>query len=128
MFEFGLSNNTRKDLLAVDGDASSIFRNTGELKEVSLVRAADFFEEHAIAFVHVMKINIEGGEYDLLEHLIDEKLVTSLDNIQIQFHDFIPDAESRMRGIQEQLARTHYITFRYPFVWENWTLRDRRRT
>ena len=70
-----------------------------------------------------MKINIEGAEYDLVEHLIDTKLVEIIRNIQVQFHDFVPNAESRMRKIQEKLRITHSISYQYRFVWENWALK-----
>jgi hypothetical protein len=38
----------------------------------------------------------------------------------VQFHDFVPNAEPRMRQIQQALAETHELTYAYPFVWENW--------
>jgi hypothetical protein len=46
--------------------------------------------------------------------------VTGMRDIQVQFHDFVPDAEHRMRRIQQALEATHDLTFEYPFVWENW--------
>lgn len=70
-----------------------------------------------------MKINIEGAEYDLMEWIISEGLVKKIENIQIQFHDFIENAEARMVNIQNLLGRTHYLTYLYRFVWENWKLK-----
>ena len=67
-----------------------------------------------------MKINIEGGEYDLLEHFLESGFIKNINNIQIQFHDFIPNAEERMKKIQYELEKTHSLTYQYPFVWENW--------
>ena len=72
-----------------------------------------------------MKINIEGGEYELLEHLIEEKLMADIANIQVQFHDFIPGAQARMEAIQQELKKTHSLTYQYLFVWENWRLNAR---
>jgi hypothetical protein len=45
-------------------------------------------------------------------------------NVQVQFHDFVPDAERRMRRIQEKLGKTHSLTYQYLFVWENWALKS----
>ena len=70
--------------------------------------------------IDLMKINIEGAEYDLLEHLIENKFVENIKDIQVQFHDFVPNAEARMKNIQAGLSKTHYLTYQYPFVWENW--------
>ncbi|TMA87233.1 MAG: FkbM family methyltransferase, partial [Deltaproteobacteria bacterium] len=87
---------------------------------VSLVKASEFFTRAGIETIALMKINIEGGEYDLLDHLIETGFVSRIDNIQVQFHDFVAEAESRMVRIQERLSQTHAITYQYPFVWENW--------
>ena len=72
----------------------------------------------------MIKVNIEGGEYDLLEFLIDSNYIEIIDNIQVQFHDFIPDAEERMKNIHKKLEKTHFLTWQYPFVWENWQLKS----
>jgi hypothetical protein len=67
-----------------------------------------------------MKVNIEGGEYELLERLIDTDLVRAIGDIQVQFHNFWPEAASRMENVQNGLRRTHTPTYQYRFVWENW--------
>ena len=67
-----------------------------------------------------MKINIEGGEYSLLEDLISNRLVANIKDIQVQFHTFAPNALERMKNIQMELSKTHHLTYNYPFVWENW--------
>ena len=70
----------------------------------------------------MIKINIEGSEYDLLEHLIETYFIANIGNIQVQFHNFIDNAKERMRNIQTNLAKTHKLTYQYEFVWENWKL------
>lgn len=120
VFPFGLSaiNTTAK--LCVSADSTSQFKKNGDLEEVVLVKASDFLAEQNIKAIDLIKINIEGGEYELLEHLLDTGLIASIRDIQVQFHDFIPGAEARMKRIQERLSATHYLTYNYPFVWENW--------
>ncbi len=77
-----------------------------------------------ITAIDLMKINIEGAEYDLLEYLIASGLVRRIRRFQIQFHDFVLDAEARMLAIQEQLASTHRVTYQFPFIWENWVSKE----
>jgi hypothetical protein len=73
--------------------------------------------------VDLMKINIEGGEYELLEHLIARGLTKRIRNIQVQFHeDVMAGAAGRMERIQSRLAETHHLTYQERFVWENWEL------
>jgi FkbM family methyltransferase len=120
---FGLSDCTQKSTIAVHGDQSSLFHaavETSSQTGVDLVKASDFFASEGVGQVDLMKVNIEGGEYDLLDHLLDEDLMPTIVDLQVQFHDFVPDAERRMRGIQQKLRATHDPTYQVEFVWENW--------
>ncbi len=119
-----LAGTSGRATLRVAGDESSVHRAGGDRREIELVRAADFFAREGIGRVDLMKINIEGGEYDLLDHLLDSGLVRRIGNLQVQFHDFVPDAESRMAAIQGRLRASHDLTWQYPFVWENWVLKS----
>jgi FkbM family methyltransferase len=96
----------------VNEEASSIYAKVGEESQVvSLIRTTDFLKEHNISYIDLMKINIEGGEFDLLDHLIETDFVKNITDIQIQINDFFPNAESLMKKIQQTLKRTHYLTF-----------------
>ncbi len=121
----GLSDRTREETLTVDGDSSSLHRSGGPTQRVLLRRTADFLSTLGLDRIHLMKINIEGAEYDLLEHLLDTHWIRRIDDLQVQFHDYLPDALERMHRIQERLQATHRPTWRYPLVWENWRLRER---
>lgn len=73
-------------------------------------------------FVHnvrLMKINIEGAEYAILNYLIDKDLLKEIQEIQVQFHIVDGDTE-RYEQLKKRMELTHHITWRYPFVWENW--------
>jgi FkbM family methyltransferase len=120
---FGLAEKDSKEKLSLSADRSSLFTSSENLIEIDLVEAAKFIFHNQTQSIDLMKINIEGGEYILLEHLIEKDLISKIKNIQIQFHDFIPDALSRMKSIQQNLKKTHYLTYQYEFVWENWALK-----
>ena len=120
---FGLSNENRALPVSVNRDSSSLYRPGNDVRDARLVKAVDFMEENHIYKIDLMKINIEGGEYDLLNHLIDTGFMKNIMNVQVQFHDLVPDAERRMLAIQKSLANTHALTYQYLFVWENWRLK-----
>lgn len=123
-FPFGLAEENKKVVIGMDKDRSSIFR--GGRDEVVMLRSfKEFLDTQQIRNIDLIKINIEGAEYDLLEFVIEESLQTLISSIQVQFHDLVPDAEKRMKGIQKMLKQTHELTWQYPFVWENWRLRNR---
>ncbi|MGH8687216.1 MAG: FkbM family methyltransferase [Burkholderiales bacterium] len=121
VFPFGLGGSDRNEKITIAGDASTfVGERNGEAQSIDIVAGADFLDKHFPGRVDLMKINIEGAEYELLEHLIVRGTVKRIDNIQVQFHDFVPDAVNRMKKIHAALQLTHTLTYQYPFIWENW--------
>ena len=122
-FNYGLSDKDAKFLLSDSADSSSFLnphqqdKNTieCEVKEIfSVLRKLE------ISNINLIKINIEGGEYPLLLHMISEGKISLVDNYQIQFHNFIENADSLRSKITNCLLKTHAKTWCYIFVWENW--------
>lgn len=71
--------------------------------------------------VDLLKMNIEGAEYELLDYLIDNGLIERIENLQVQFHVIEGmDTEKMYSKLNERLSESHFISWRYPFVWENW--------
>jgi FkbM family methyltransferase len=123
VYPFGLGDKTENVKLSINGPGSSMFMSGGKGITVEIRDVVKFMDNNNIALVDLMKINIEGEEYNLLNRLIDSGYVNRIKNIQVQFHDFMPDSERRMVAIQNKLKRTHVLTYQYRFVWENWKLR-----
>ena len=65
---------------------------------------------------------VEGAEYDLLDHMLNTAITNCIEDLQIQFHQFVTDAEKRHEVIRSRLLQTHHLTYDYEFVWENWRL------
>ena len=130
--QFGLGGHARDEVLHIAAEGSSLFDrphtaigDTSGQVAIRIECAADFLAKQGAEKIDLMKINIEGGEYELLDHLLTSGWVPRIRNIQIQFHeDVIPDSHARMHRIQKSLARTHHLTFQHEFVWENWALND----
>ncbi|MNJ97621.1 hypothetical protein D3C87_153740 [compost metagenome] len=122
-YNFGLSKSDDTLRLNVSDDRSSTFIEEGDSVQITLKNVLTFLSENDINQVDLMKINIEGGEFDLLEALVNDPIIKSIKNIQVQFHDFVPDAEIRMRSLQAKLQETHQTTYQFEFVWENWSLK-----
>ena len=70
--------------------------------------------------VDLMKINIEGAEFPLLDKMIKTDLLKQVDCFLIQFHEWHPDAYRKRRQIREELSKTHRLEWDYHFVWEKW--------
>jgi hypothetical protein len=109
-----------------DADASGAFNPASAGRPVEKVRLrafSDFLAETGLPKVDLLKINIEGGEFPLLEHLIASGLINKVIHLQIQFHDFFPDATARRERIRLLLTRTHVEQWNFPFIWESWKRR-----
>jgi len=121
----GLAGATRPVTLHLAGDSTTECGDGhGQTVEARLVDVGEFLDRHTLAEIALCKINIEGGEYELLEALLDRGLVGRFRNLLVQFHTFVPDADRRMQAIHHRLAATHEPTFCFPYVWENWRRRD----
>lgn len=105
----------------VAGDASSAFLANGPRQECSAMTLPQFLRESGVTTIDLMKLNIEGGEYELLEGMLDSGLASTVRHFQIQFHDIAPDSRQRMEAIRARLATTHTQQWCYEFVWEGWT-------
>ena len=124
VFDYGLEKCDSSETLFMHDDGSSSYKDYESDNVITVhYRAVDeFIREQGIDNIDLMKINIEGGEYDLLEAMISKDLIRIVDNFQIQFHNIKSiDAKNRMSAIIKELEKTHRLTWSYrPFVWENW--------
>lgn len=123
VFNFGLGPIDESLDISVSTDESSIFNTEGIKEKIQLKNVISFLETNNIQNVDLIKINIEGGEYDLIESLIKNNKIKLFKNIQVQFHRFIPNCFERRKLIREELEKTHTLTYDYEFLWENWQLK-----
>lgn len=71
--------------------------------------------------IALLKINIEGAEYELLNHVIDAGLHKRTRNLQVQFHLIEGEPIEEMYGvIASKLKATHELDWRFSFCWESW--------
>jgi FkbM family methyltransferase len=123
VFQFGLSDVENTANIAIDENASSIYRSNHRGIAIHVRDIVEVLDELEIKEVDLIKLNIEGGEYPVLERLIETGWISRIRDIQVQFHDFIEGAAQRRQRLHEDLDQTHKIRWCYPFIWENWTLR-----
>jgi FkbM family methyltransferase len=121
-FKLGLSDKDSNVDVYDDGAQSSVYLKSGQKENINLVDYNNFINKNNIGVIDLMKINIEGSEFDLLEYIIKNNLHLKIKNIQVQFHKMFSDSESRRDKIRKELSKTHKLTYDYKFVWENWQL------
>lgn len=119
-YNFGLHSRTEQAMIAPRNNRSSVFLNSKGGQLIALIDVVTFLQDKKIDRIGLLKLNIEGGEYELLRRILDAGLIAKISDIQIQFHDFVPDARHQREALRNNLARTHYLTYDFEFVWENW--------
>lgn len=124
-FNYGLSDSENEFLLSNEKEASSISKKTKDTigETVKIRKFSKVFQKLQINQIDLLKVNIEGSEYNLMPHIIEEKLIEKINNIQIQFHIFITEAKDKRKAIINSLRKTHKNDWCYYFVWENWSLK-----
>ncbi len=107
-------------LLSDAADGSSAFSKGTSSVEGRVCSASTLLSSVGAKEVAAIKINIEGGEFDILPHLIETGDILKFTTITVQFHNFVPNAAERRTEIREHLSRTHQCKWCYDFVWEEW--------
>jgi FkbM family methyltransferase len=129
VLDYGLHARDAVLDLALKGMGSTLYNDPLPDEEptskvpVRLRDAAQVFDELGLRYIDLLKINIEGGEFDVLDRLIETAWLSRVRCVMIQFHEWIDGAHFRRFRIRHALRRTHDEDWNYDFVWEKWTLR-----
>lgn len=122
----GVGNKFEKLNLKIgcaDGVSTSFFIESENYEEVNLIPASEIFNLCNSNNIDLIKINIEGSEYDVLECLIENNLISKIKNIQVQFHRLGNNYMERFLNIKNELSKTHKLTYECLFIWENWEIK-----
>lgn len=71
--------------------------------------------------VDLLKINIEGIEYEILPHIINSGYINKIKHLQIQFHDFVNNSDVLHTNITSELKKSHNLVFESMWNWSFFT-------
>lgn len=126
----GLGNSRRSDKIILSDDASSTHIGDSGLSDTIFIEdvAKELTYEKTnkkTKKVDLLKLNVEGAEYEILQRILQAKIATKFNSIMVQFHDFVPNCEELYAKIADKLSETHVLKWRYDFVWEKWEIKDK---
>ena len=125
VFNYGLSSSDRTVDISIDGASSSVhLKSCKSTEKIALRDIAKVMSELNIDKIDLLKINIEGGEYDVLPKMVDANLLPLIVNLQIQFHEIDEDSLAKKNSIRKSLELTHYCIYCYEFIWEAWRIKN----
>ena len=111
IFNLGVGGHSRNETWWIHGDMTGMV-SSGEKESPVVIRdIAEVFSEFGLMGCDLLKVNIEGAEYEVLERLIDTGLIDKMKNIQVQWHSVIPNYEAERATIETALLRTHDRTW-----------------
>lgn len=116
-FLFGRSKGTQVLHLAEDATGSNARGCPVVVEQQPISTLLDMLGQEMVG---IASINIEGGEYELLEMLFDSGGIRKFNSLLIQFHYLNDHSPKRYMDLQLSL-RTHYkLIWDYPYVWQRW--------
>ncbi len=121
--QYGVGGKTEFVPFHLQNNSTGRFATGREVIEVSLQPLNAIFAKYGIGAADLAKINIEGGEFDVLENAIETGIIGRVTNWQIQWHPCANDALMRYSRLQKELAKTHELTRDSGWTWQGWTLR-----
>jgi len=119
VYNYGIGPESSKTTICKSGDTSSMLNHTGNQEEITVKTIEEAMAEIGITGADLVKINIEGIEYPLLDKWHKNGILTKFRDLQIQFHR-TPGWENQIGDIRTKLAQTHVITYNHDMIWENW--------
>src|ERR1035437_3184390 len=72
VYGYGLGSADAELPLSIEGDASSSFKDNGVKENILIKDIKSFLEDFPV--IDLIKINIEGAEFDLLDYILDNNL------------------------------------------------------
>ena len=125
VYSFGLLSSDKQVQLSNIEAGSSIFsRAEGDLDiSVNMKSFYNFVLDNSIEEIDLMYMNIDGSEYELLEHIIECGYIKNIKHLQVQFHNFVENSKVKRKDIRKKLKTTHKCKFNYPFIWERWDIK-----
>lgn len=125
---YGLGSKDESVAISLEFMGSTIYPGKAKADGIKYAEAcirdiAGAWQELGLEQVALMKINIEGAEFPLLERMIEADLLRRVDCFLIQFHEWHPGAYGRRKRIRRALSQTHSLNWDYHFVWEKWSIK-----
>jgi FkbM family methyltransferase len=121
LFNLAVSHNNKPLRLYID-DGNSLISSACDVKnnyyDVQTTTLKDILLENKIDNVDLIKIDIEGMEFDLIDNL-DDSIFNKVDRFLIEYHDFyFKDGAEKLEGLKSKLSYNGYnIVNKHKFIY-----------
>jgi hypothetical protein len=129
LYPYAMGGSHRTDIFKVKGDMSGQFAD-GPEEKVCVLDVAEPLKNFTTPGaderwapshkVDLLAINAEGGEFEIMERILDAGLTDRIIHFQIQPHPIVSDFEPRWQRIMDRMAETHTLSYYASWVWAGW--------
>lgn len=121
-YKVALSGKTAERNLVIEPDSINHYladENSGDeakvnYEKVSSISLGDFLEKNDIARVGLLKMDIEGGEYEVFENM-SEEIFGRIDNIILEYHNY---RGRNYKELEDILRKNGFSVQRFPSGFE----------
>ena len=127
VFSFGLSDEDKIIPLELNFDRTShngVLDLDSNYELSNLKSISDFVVEKKIEQIDLLKLNVEGAEYEILDNLISTNFIDKVKILLVQFHLNQSIDYSKYKSLKKKILKTHNCEFKSIFVWEKFTLKN----
>lgn len=119
---FGVGAIERNARFGIAGDSTGQYAIRDEKKHVHIRAVSNFLIGALTVYskteIDLLKLNIEGMEYEVLDQLCGTGEIRIANYIQVQFHGFAPNLERRLEHLIGKIKETHDLEWgSNPFLW-----------
>lgn len=101
-------------------NGSTLLKEHEDSVDISVVGLDDAF---AHGDIDLLKLNVEGMEYEILDEMIGTGLIRNVRFLQVQFHGGV--SEQRLKMLIESIQKTHDLEWGdAPYLWLSFRYRD----
>jgi FkbM family methyltransferase len=121
ILEVAAATSSENILLSMDGDGTSQFSISAETANRSF--PALNFSDWIMArgqTIGLLEMNIEGGEYEILQSLISNGSISKVNTLLVQFHNLTAESTLKRNELRIGLSSSHRMEWGFDWVWEKW--------
>lgn len=115
ILNLALFNKEQTINLSKNSNASSIMENSEDGTEVKAVDISKEFKKYKD--IDLLKLNIEGAEYDVISRLIETQEINKVKYLLVQFHKEHDLDGLKFQKINLEILKNYNIVFNYKYVW-----------
>lgn len=115
ILNLALFNKEQTINLSKNSNASSIMENSEDGTKVKAVDISKEFKKYKD--IDLLKLNIEGAEYDVISRLIETQEINKVKYLLVQFHKEHDLDGLKFQNINLEILKNYNIVFNYKYVW-----------